>query len=104
MNYHFNGIYNNFRYGAYLFKAFPLDMSQFVGLFGGTRIPELTKDKIYRDPTSKHILVQRKGHFYMFDVLDSNGIIFILLIMQLCVKFRNHITLLLNKIHLRLHF
>ncbi|GBP87311.1 Carnitine O-palmitoyltransferase 2, mitochondrial [Eumeta japonica] len=60
-------------YGAYLFKAFPLDMSQFVGLFGATRIPLLTKDKIYRDMNSKHILVQRRGHFYVFNVLDSDG-------------------------------
>ncbi|XP_049868322.1 carnitine O-palmitoyltransferase 2, mitochondrial [Pectinophora gossypiella] len=60
-------------YGAYLFKAFPLDMSQFVGLFGATRIPLLTKDKIYRDSNSKHILVQKNGNFYIFDVLDADG-------------------------------
>ncbi|KAJ0175440.1 hypothetical protein K1T71_008599 [Dendrolimus kikuchii] len=60
-------------YGAYLFKAFPLDMSQFVGLFGATRIPLIGKDKILRDPKSKHVLVQRKGNFYVFDVLDANG-------------------------------
>ncbi|XP_037975132.2 carnitine O-palmitoyltransferase 2, mitochondrial [Plutella xylostella] len=60
-------------YGAYLFKAFPLDMSQFDGLFGATRIPKLNKDLIFRDPNSKHVLVQRKGHFYAFDVLDSDG-------------------------------
>lgn len=60
-------------YGAYLFKAFPLDMSQFHGLFGATRIPQLDKDRILRNPSSKHVLVQRKGHFYVFDVLDSDG-------------------------------
>lgn len=60
-------------YGAYAFKAFPLDMSQFPGLFGATRIPEIGKDKIFRDPSSKHVLVQRKGHFYVFDVVDKNG-------------------------------
>ncbi|XP_045534518.1 carnitine O-palmitoyltransferase 2, mitochondrial [Papilio machaon] len=60
-------------YGAYLFKAFPLDMSQFHGLFGATRIPLFGKDRIYRDPKSKHILVQRNGHFYVFDVLDGDG-------------------------------
>lgn len=63
----------NYRYGAYLFKAFPLDMSQFSGLFGATRIPLPNKDKIIRDPTSKHILVQRNGNFYIFDVLDKDG-------------------------------
>ncbi|XP_075974466.1 carnitine palmitoyltransferase 2 [Anticarsia gemmatalis] len=60
-------------YGAYLFKAFPLDMSQFVGLFGATRIPHLTKDVIFRDPNSKHIVVQKNGNFYIFDVLDADG-------------------------------
>ncbi|XP_072938718.1 carnitine O-palmitoyltransferase 2, mitochondrial [Epargyreus clarus] len=60
-------------YGAYLFKAFPLDMSQFIGLFSATRIPQLNKDKIFRDPTSKHVLVQKSGNFYIFDVLDADG-------------------------------
>ncbi|XP_028177897.1 carnitine O-palmitoyltransferase 2, mitochondrial [Ostrinia furnacalis] len=60
-------------YGAYLFKAFPLDMSQFDGLFGATRIPQLEKDRIVRDPKSKHMVVQKNGHFYTFDVLDANG-------------------------------
>lgn len=69
-----------FRYGAYLFKAFPLDMSQFPGLFNATRIPQMDKDRIFRDPTSKHVVVQRNGNFYVFDVLDSNGIFNILFI------------------------
>ncbi|XP_060803793.1 carnitine O-palmitoyltransferase 2, mitochondrial [Amyelois transitella] len=60
-------------YGAYLMKAFPLDMSQFVGLFGATRIPQLTKDKIFRDPSSRHVVVQKNGNFYIFDVYDSDG-------------------------------
>ncbi|XP_068632490.1 carnitine O-palmitoyltransferase 2, mitochondrial [Battus philenor] len=60
-------------YGAYLFKAYPLDMSQFDGLFGSTRIPLPNKDKIYRDPFSKHVVVQKNGNFYVFDVLDTNG-------------------------------
>ncbi|KAL0831436.1 hypothetical protein ABMA28_002239 [Loxostege sticticalis] len=60
-------------YGAYLFKAFPLDMSQFDGLFGATRIPQLDKDRIFRDPKSKHVVVQKNGHFYTFNVLDANG-------------------------------
>ncbi|XP_047019597.1 carnitine O-palmitoyltransferase 2, mitochondrial [Helicoverpa zea] len=60
-------------YGAYLMKVFPLDMSQFVGLFGATRLPRQTKDEIFRDPKSKHVVVQKKGNFYVFDVLDANG-------------------------------
>ncbi|CAG4948902.1 unnamed protein product [Colias eurytheme] len=60
-------------YGAFLFKAYPLDMSQFTGLFNATRIPQMNKDKIFRDPSSKHVVIQRNGHFYIFDVLDSDG-------------------------------
>ncbi|XP_071561686.1 carnitine O-palmitoyltransferase 2, mitochondrial [Temnothorax nylanderi] len=59
-------------YGAYLFKAFPLDMSQYKNLFNTTRIPELGKDRIFHDPTAKHLVVLRKGHFYAFNVLDAN--------------------------------
>lgn len=60
-------------YVAYAFKAFPLDMSQYNGLFGATRIPELNKDRIYRNNHSKHILVLRKGNLLSVDVLDNNG-------------------------------
>ncbi|KYN06143.1 Carnitine O-palmitoyltransferase 2, mitochondrial, partial [Cyphomyrmex costatus] len=59
-------------YGAYLFKAFPLDMSQYKNLFNTTRIPELGKDRIFHDSSAKHLVVLRKGHFYAFDVLDTN--------------------------------
>ncbi|XP_023227745.1 carnitine O-palmitoyltransferase 2, mitochondrial-like [Centruroides sculpturatus] len=63
-------------YGAYLFKAFPLDMSQFHNLFNSTRIPHQNKDEIRRNSAGRHILVLRKGHFYVFDVLDNEGNIF----------------------------
>ncbi|XP_050664964.1 carnitine O-palmitoyltransferase 2, mitochondrial [Leptidea sinapis] len=60
-------------YGAYLFKAYPLDMSQFEGLFNATRIPLEGKDRILRDPKCNHVVVQKNGHFYTFDVLDNDG-------------------------------
>uniref|UniRef100_A0A182JUM5 Choline/carnitine acyltransferase domain-containing protein n=1 Tax=Anopheles christyi TaxID=43041 RepID=A0A182JUM5_9DIPT len=60
-------------YVAYAFKAFPLDMSQYQGLFGGTRIPELGKDRIYRTDSSRHVVVMRKGNMYAVDVLDAQG-------------------------------
>lgn len=63
-------------YGAYLFKAFPLDMSQFHNLFNSTRIPHQNKDEIRRYQHGHHILVLRKGYFYVFDVLDNDGNIF----------------------------
>ncbi|XP_011865217.1 PREDICTED: carnitine O-palmitoyltransferase 2, mitochondrial [Vollenhovia emeryi] len=59
-------------YGAYLFKAFPLDMSQYKNLFNTTRIPEVGKDRIFHDPAAKHLVVLRRGHFYAFDVLNAN--------------------------------
>lgn len=60
-------------YVAFLFKAYPLDMSQYPNLFGSTRIPETDKDRIYRKADTRHIVVQRNGNFYTFDVLDENG-------------------------------
>lgn len=60
-------------YGAYLFNAYPLDMSQYEGLFNATRIPKKEKDQIFRNPSARHILVMRKGNFFIFDVLDENG-------------------------------
>lgn len=62
-------------YVAYAFKAFPLDMSQYNGLFGATRIPELDKDRIYRNDKSRHLLVIRNGYLYSVNVLDQNGYI-----------------------------
>lgn len=60
-------------YVSYLFKAYPLDMSQFPGLFGATRIPETDKDRIYRSTTSRHILVVRNGYLYAVNVIDTDG-------------------------------
>lgn len=60
-------------YGAYMFKAYPLDMSQYPSLFNSTRIPETDKDRLVKDLPGNHITVQHKGHFYAFAVLDKNG-------------------------------
>ncbi|KAK3794005.1 hypothetical protein RRG08_028439 [Elysia crispata] len=60
-------------YGAYLFKAFPLDMSQYKRLFNSCRIPRPEKDELFTDRDAKHVLVMRKGNFYVFDVLDRDG-------------------------------
>ena len=58
---------------AYAFKAFPLDMSQYEGLFGATRIPEVGKDRISRTTDSTHICVMKNGHIYAVNVLDNSG-------------------------------
>lgn len=50
-------------------------MSQYKNLFNTTRLPRLEKDEISYDPSAKHLIVLRKGHFYAFDVLDANNAI-----------------------------
>lgn len=60
-------------YGAYFFKAFPLDMSQHRYLFGTARIPKLHRDTISNDRSSKHLLVIRNGHMFSVKVLDEDG-------------------------------
>ena len=60
-------------YGAYWYKAFPLDMSQFPRLFNSTRIPKPERDELFTDATAKHIVIFRRGHPYIFDVLDKDG-------------------------------
>lgn len=60
-------------YGAYLFKAFPLDMSQYKNLFNSTRIPKVGKDSIFQDTSKHHITVMKGGNIYAFDVLDDSG-------------------------------
>lgn len=60
-------------YGAYLVNAYPLDMSQYFRLFNSTRLPKLNRDELFTDAKARHLLVLRKGHFYVFDVLDQDG-------------------------------
>ncbi|XP_064632032.1 carnitine O-palmitoyltransferase 2, mitochondrial-like [Lineus longissimus] len=60
-------------YGAYLYKAFPLDMSQFKNLFSSTRVPRLGKDEIVSYKDSRHVVVMKRGNFYVFDILDKDG-------------------------------
>ncbi|KAJ8869554.1 hypothetical protein PR048_028545 [Dryococelus australis] len=74
-------------YGAYLFNAFPLDMSQYTGLFNTTRVPEIGKDIILKASYGSHILVMKKGNLYTFDVLDKNGNILPESDLLSCVKY-----------------
>ncbi|XP_029428828.1 carnitine O-palmitoyltransferase 2, mitochondrial-like isoform X2 [Rhinatrema bivittatum] len=59
-------------YGAYMFNAYPLDMSQYKRLFKSTRIPKQGRDQLFTDESARHLLVMRNGHFYVFDILDMN--------------------------------
>jgi hypothetical protein len=52
-------------------------MSQYSSLFNNTRIPMINKDILHSCKSGKHIVVMRRGHFYKFDVLDHQGILFI---------------------------
>ncbi|XP_060847233.1 carnitine O-palmitoyltransferase 2, mitochondrial [Rhopalosiphum padi] len=60
-------------YGAYMYNAYPLDMSQYSSLFNNTRIPMANQDILHNNTSGKHIVVMRRGHFYKFDVLDNQG-------------------------------
>uniref|UniRef100_A0A1B6CFU1 Choline/carnitine acyltransferase domain-containing protein n=1 Tax=Clastoptera arizonana TaxID=38151 RepID=A0A1B6CFU1_9HEMI len=76
-------------YGAYLLKAFPLDMSQYNNLFNTNRIPQIGKDKLYHDGSQKHILVLKNGNAYIFDVIDGNGNIVDPSIIYVCLQYIN---------------
>jgi carnitine O-palmitoyltransferase 2 len=60
---------------AYLFQAFPLDMSQFSNLLQSTRIPMTNgRDAIQRFPAdTRHVVILHMGAFYTFDVYDESG-------------------------------
>lgn len=60
-------------YGAYMVNAYPLDMSQYFRLFNSSRIPKRHRDELFTDESGRHLLVMRKGHMYVFDVLDGDG-------------------------------
>lgn len=60
-------------YGAYLVNAYPLDMSQYFRLFNSTRLPRPGRDELFTDDKARHLLVLRRGHFYVFDVLEQDG-------------------------------
>ncbi|KAF7657165.1 hypothetical protein LDENG_00030900 [Lucifuga dentata] len=60
-------------YGAYMVNAYPLDMSQYFHLFNSTRIPKHGRDELFTDDTGRHLLVMRKGHMYVFDIVDRDG-------------------------------
>ncbi|NP_001080201.1 carnitine O-palmitoyltransferase 2, mitochondrial isoform X1 [Xenopus laevis] len=60
-------------YGAYMVNAYPLDMSQYFRLFNCTRIPKPNRDELLTDEKGRHLLVLRKGNFYVFDVIDKDG-------------------------------
>lgn len=59
-------------YGAYMFNAYPLDMSQYYRLFNSTRIPKKGKDILTYSEKKNHILIVHKGSFFTFEVLNED--------------------------------
>ena len=60
-------------YVAYLFKVFPLDMSQYGRLFNSTRVPKKGKDKLRTQKRNRNILVIRNGHIFLFEAIKKDG-------------------------------
>ncbi|KAH9912469.1 acyltransferase ChoActase/COT/CPT [Epithele typhae] len=54
-------------------RGAPLDMDQYLRLFGTARIPTERGCKMETHPESRHIIVLRRGQFYWFDVLDAEN-------------------------------
>ena len=60
-----------------LYKAFPLDMSQYGNLFNSTRVPRMGKDELVVNKNGRHMLIIRNGNLFAFDVVNQDGISFI---------------------------
>ena len=58
---------------AYKQNVYPLDPTQLNYYFNQTRIPKKGKDVIFQDSEARHVLVIRRGRYYVFDALDRNG-------------------------------
>ncbi|KAF8734289.1 hypothetical protein AX14_003458 [Amanita brunnescens Koide BX004] len=52
----------------------PLDMYQYLRLFGTARIPTDRGCRMHVNAESRHIVVLRRGQFYWFDVLDDESL------------------------------
>lgn len=54
-------------------KDGPLDMSQYLRIFGTSRIPQWRRDYLITDSKSRHITVMHKNHFFTLEVIKSDG-------------------------------
>jgi len=59
---------------AKMFGATPLEMNQY-NQFSTTRRPRKGMDEVLRFSDKKHIVVICKGHLYMLDAMQSNGML-----------------------------
>ena len=60
-------------YAAVPFGAYALDMSQYHGLIGSSRIPRPGRDELKKFPDSRHIVVQYGTQFFTFDIISADG-------------------------------
>lgn len=52
-------------------RGTPLDMFQYTRLFGSSRVPTEDGCRMESSPSSRHVVVMRRGQFYWFDVMDQ---------------------------------
>jgi carnitine O-palmitoyltransferase 2 len=52
-------------------------MSQYGSLFNTTRIPKINKDSLFQNESAKHMVVLKGGNFYIFDVFDKDGKLYV---------------------------
>lgn len=60
-------------YAAYLWKVFPLDMTQYPHLLCSTRLPRVGQDQLVSHPGHSHVVVMRNGHMYSISAAESDG-------------------------------
>lgn len=64
-------------YAAYMFNAFPLDMSQYSRLLNSTRIPRMGKDELVTfDSGGNHVVVLHRGNMHKVPVAGEDGVVF----------------------------
>lgn len=57
-----------------MWKAFPLDMSQYYRLFNTTRVPLPGADELVtHDKSCGHIVVLKNGHIYTLQAVQQDG-------------------------------
>ena len=60
-------------YMAYLWKVFPLDMSQYSRLLCSTRLPRHHIDELVSYSGHSHVVVMRNGHLYSIQAAQEDG-------------------------------
>lgn len=51
----------------------PLDMTSYLWMFGACRIPDEKRDYLKKYGGSRHVVILRRGNYYVFDVIQIGG-------------------------------